>query len=281
MEDWLGFLQFAGRTGLNLCALTTAGLGLHAMAGIVEKPASRRMKVLALGSASALAFFLVVRLATLAAQMSGGRDPFNPGLWTLAWSILEGSTLAMAIGLLIVPAALFLKSSIGAGVGAFLIALSFALTGHTQSSDHPEVSGAILALHVLVAAYWFAAPLTLAPDLTFNDALPGKLRRFSMIAVLAVPAMMVAGIWLTWTLTGSVERLVGSAYGQLLVFKLGLAAAALAAGAYNKLVLTSRLEHGQIQARAHLTMTLKAELTIFVAAVLAVSAATTVMAPDW
>lgn len=281
MADGLALLQFAGRTGLNLCALTTVGLGLHAMAGIVTPLRVKHLQWLGVGAAGALLLFLVSRIALLATQMSGGKEVFNADLWSLAWSILELSTLTIGIGLVIVAGGLIASSRIAAGIGAVLVAIGFALTGHTQSLDHPEMPSTILALHVLIASYWFAAPFTLTPKHLANDELADRLRRFSAIAVLAIPVMIFAGVWLAWTLTGSWEKLAGSAYGQLLLFKLAIATIALAAGAYNKGILTTGIAAAQPKARAQLATTLRIELAIFVAATLAVSAATTVLAPNW
>ena len=58
-------------------------------------------------------------------------------------------------------------------------------------------------------------------------ALPGpqlvdRLRRFSAIAIAAIPVLVILGFWLAWVLAGGVKGLFETNYGRLLLLKLAV-----------------------------------------------------------
>lgn len=168
------------------------------------------------------------------------------------WLVRQVLLLALAIvgALLLVDdrrgAALpYLGFAVAAGA---LVALAFA--GHAAAGD-----GAVLVLqlaadgvHLLAAGMWVGALLPLALLLSSGGGEPAwcqvaqeATRRFSWLGVACVAALVVAGFVNAWILVNGFAPLVGTAYGRLLLLKLGLLLPLLAVAAVNLLRLRPRL----------------------------------------
>ncbi len=278
--DGLSLLQFADRIGLNLFALLTIGFTLHAAFGVVERDSFRGMASRIALTGAALAFFALARLGILVAQMGDGVNFLDPELMPLAWMALGDSTLLTLAGVVACTAGAWGRSRIIAGLGAAALSIGFGLTGHTQGLTDPGLAPTMVAAHVLIGGFWVAAPVTLYPFAAIDTArLVARLRRFSGVAVAAIPIMIALGIWLAWTLTDGPERLLGTTYGLLLLAKLGAAAIAVGLGALNKQVVTLRIAADPAIGRKWIRISLLCEATLFAAAIIAVSAATTIGAP--
>jgi putative copper export protein len=217
-----------------------------------------------------------LRVCLLFLQMGDGAPLPDFSLLELAWSTLSAPSLALAAGATAVALGALMGWRVLLVVGAVLSAASFGLTGHTQGLSDPGLAPAASGLHVLIAGFWIVAPLTLWPRDNLTDPnLLARLHRFSASAVAAIPVMMLVGVWLAWRLTGGIGGLLYTVYGQLLLVKLGVALAALGAGAINKQVVTAKVGQTAATGRLWLRRTLACEALLFAAAILAVSAATT------
>ncbi len=278
--DGLSLLQFADRIALNLFALLTIGFTLHAALGVVERDAFRGMAIRIALTGAALAVFAAARLGILVAQMGDGANLLDPELIPLAWMALGDSTVAILSGAVACTAGVWFRSRIIAGLGAVGLGWGFGLTGHAQGLTDPGVAPAMVAVHVLIAGFWVAAPLTLYPVSALdNDRLIARLRRFSGVAIAAIPILIALGIWLAWILTEGADKLFGTTYGLLLLAKLAIGVIAVALGALNKQVITSRVTADPANGRKWLRVVLLFEATLFAAAIIAVSGATTIGAP--
>lgn len=186
---------------------------------------------------------------------------------------MMGGASALALSFFFAPRILM-------GLGALAIAASFALTGHSQALEPPGLAPWALAAHALIAAFWFAAPITLWPkaDLT-DEVLLERNRRFSVLAVAFIPILFALGLWLLWRLAGGVEAAVSSLYGQLLIAKLSAASAALGLGAFNKFAVTAALQSSPERGRVMLARTLTLDAVLFVIALGLVGWATTMTGP--
>lgn len=279
--DALSLLLFADRIGLNVAALLAIGFALHAAFGVVERDGFKRLRWLPLATAAGVIVFAAARLLILNAQMGDGTSIFDPELFPLSWTALGPSTTALVGGAMLATVALWVGSRVLAAVGAVVLSMGFGLTGHTQGLTEPGVIPTMLASHVFIAGLWVAAPVTLYPGTAISDAaLVARLKRFSAIAIAAIPLLIVLGIWLAWVLAGGFEPLVGSAYGRLLLLKLAVGLAAMGLGAVNKQMVTARIVADPAKGRRWLRLTLTFETILFAVAILAVSAATTIAAPD-
>lgn len=137
-----------------------------------------------------------------------------------------------------------------------------------------------MTLHVLLAAFWFAGPITLWPALILDEAaLSRRMARFSDIAVAAVPLLLASDLRLALLLAGGWTPLFTSLYGQLLLAKLGAATVALALGAYNKTIVTAQLRNAHEAGRRALKRTLGLDIALFLTALSAIAAATSLTGP--
>jgi len=278
--DELSLLQFASRIGLNLFALLTIGFALHAALGIVERDSFRGLRSRIALAGLALAFFTKVRFGILIAQMGDGTNVLDPELMPLAWMVLGDSTLAILAGAAVAVGGVCFRSPLTAALGAAALSFGFGLAGHAQGLADPGLAPIAVAVHVFIAGFWLAAPVSLYPAPRQEDSeLLSRLRRFSSIAVIAIPVLVALGAWLAWTLVGSPEKLFGTTYGLLLVAKLAIGIVATSLGALNKLVITAKVAANPAVGRKWLRVTLLCEATLFAAAIMAVSAATTIGGP--
>ena len=276
----LSLLQFADRIGLNLFALLTIGFALHAASGVVERDSCRGMRSRIALTGAALAFFTAARLGILVAQMGEGRYFLDPELIPLAWLVLGDSTLAILAGAAASIGGVWFGSRVVAGLGAAALSVGFGLTGHTQGLTEPGLAPIIVAAHVLIAGFWVAAPISLYPGSTLDiGRLTNRLHRFSNIAVAAIPVSIALGIWLAWMLTKGGEKLLVTTYGLLLLAKLAIGAIAIGVGALNRQVITAKIKADPATGQTWLRVALLCEAALFAAAVIAISAATTIGTP--
>lgn len=271
---------FAIKLGLYGSALLAAGLGLHASLNIIareDRPLA--MRTAAVASLFALAF-AALRLGLANVQLGGANALIDPATLSWTWPALGPSSIAVGVGAGAMAAGWLLRSSIATAIGAIAFAISFALTGHTQALEPPGLAPWAVAAHVLIAAFWFAGPITLWPARSLEGAtLTARVTRFSNFAVAAVPALFALGLWLALLLAGGWTPLLTSLYGQLLIAKLAAASFALALGAYNKSVVTARLQTAPETGQRALRLTLGLDAVLFLIALGAIAAATSLTGP--
>jgi putative copper resistance protein D len=150
--------------------------------------------------------------------------------------------------------------------------------GHTQQSE--GIGGIIHvgadALHLLAAGAWIGGLLVLGYILAYDheDAEP-VLMRFSSMGYVAVAVLVASGLINGWYLVGSLNGLVGTSYGQLLLVKLCLFAGMLCLAITNRFWLVPSLrgvdEAGRVLSLARLRRHVVAEWTLGLLVVLIVS----------
>jgi copper resistance protein D len=278
--DPLAPALFAIKLGLYGSALFAAGLALHASLNIVARnDHARTMRSATLASATALVF-AALRLGLANLQLGGANALLDQATLSWTWPALGPSSTAVAIGAVALAAGWRLRSRIAAGIGAVALAISFGLTGHSQALDTPGLAPSAVALHVLIAAFWLAGPITLWPTRNLEEtALIARVTRFSNIAIAAVPLLFALGLWLALLMAGGWTPLLTSLYGQLLLAKLAAASFALALGAYNKSVVTALLRTAPEGGRRALKVTLGLDAALFLLALCAIAAATSLTGP--
>ena len=129
-----------------------------------------------------------------------------------------------------------------------LLALSLALIATTTMMGHGMASGepaaaALDYLHNLVAAAWIGGVAYLAfallPALRGRGGAGGDAlmlaaaSRFTMLAAASIGIVVVSGPVLMWMLDGDMGDVAGSAYGRLIMAKIGLALAMVAIAAHH------------------------------------------------
>lgn len=164
-------------------------------------------------------------------------------------------------------------------VGALAVVASFGLTGHTGSIGAPAMS--LVTLHVIAVAYWVGAlvPLYGLTAAAHQERLGSILSRFGNIAAGFVAMLVIAGLALIWLLLGSVEAVISSEYGRLVLLKLGVVTALLLLAAINKLRLTPAVAAGHPQARQQLRWSIAGEIALVIGVFIVTAAFTTVTGP--
>ena len=156
--------------------------------------------------------------------------------------------LALLLGLLMLrPAA----RSFQLAAAAALIALP-ALIGHAGATPGIAGDSHLVSdmVHLLAAGAWlgglpaFALLLWQAhrrAEATWSNFATQATRRFSVVGILSVSALLASGVINSWNLLSGPRDLVATDYGRLITLKIGLFAAMVAIAAVNRLYLTPRL----------------------------------------
>jgi putative copper resistance protein D len=179
----------------------------------------------------------------------------NGGVWTVATETRFGQVWSARLGLAVLLALSLAARSRWSFVPVVLAAgllIAPAWTGHAGAA--PGLAGQLHvvadALHLLAAGAWIGALLPLAMLLAaarsteeagWKNIVGGAIRRFSLLGIASVGVLLATGIVNTWYEVGSFASLVATAYGRLIVLKLGLFAAMVAIAAVNRFQLTPRL----------------------------------------
>ncbi|MER5729033.1 DUF4149 domain-containing protein [Streptomyces sp. NPDC002138] len=110
-------------------------------------------------------------------------------------------------------------------------------------------------LHIISGVVWVGGLAVLA-SLATSRRLPGQgagllwadiWRRFSLVALVCVGAVLTSGLWLSWKHVGAVSQLWTTTYGLFLLAKILLVLAMVAAGGANQFWLMPRIAKARAQ----------------------------------
>jgi putative copper resistance protein D len=124
-----------------------------------------------------------------------------------------------------------------------LMCLSFACLQAGHTAEQAFWVRLALSAHFLLGLWWMGCLWPLAVSckhLTVKD-LQQLMQRFGTVASCLVPVLLVAGLGLAYALTGSLQHLLTTAHGQLLMMKIALVVGLLGFAAYHKLKLVPQL----------------------------------------
>jgi putative copper resistance protein D len=171
---------------------------------------------------------------------------------------------------------------------AFVASLAWA--GHGAAAEDVPLDALHLPadiLHLLAAGAWLGALLPLVTLLaqTCREHSPPAVSvaraatlRFSVLGISSVGTLLVTGVVNTWFLSGNVPALLGTLYGQLLLLKIVLFAAMIAAAGVNQRRLLPCLADAASSAavclqairQVRINASLEASLGIFVLAIVGI-----------
>lgn len=242
-----------------------AAPAFRAYAGAVDEGLRIRLARIIWAALAVAALSAVAWLACLAAEI--GDQPIADAVSRgLAWSVLtqtqfgdvwvlrlEMMTLLMVLLLLpaISPGFAFATDVICAMLAAGF-AGSLAWAGHaaaTEGFDGTVHLGSD-ALHLVAAGTWLGAlwPLAILLGWARRAGDPASAviahqatRRFSILGIISVAAILVSGVVNTYEILGTLAISIGTDYNRLLLMKIGLFVAMLALAAFNRQRLTPRL----------------------------------------
>jgi putative copper resistance protein D len=194
-----------------------------AMAGLSLKEAIAGDVLLTVMNETQFGFVSQIRLA-LAITLAGclAYDRYAPSRWL---------ALASALGMI----------------------ATIAWTGHAGSGVGEAGFMHLTAdvLHLIAATAWPGGLVSLAlllatarrhDGLEWASAAKEITERFSTLGIVSVGVIFATGVVNTWMLVGSMQALIATDYGRLLVLKITLFAAMLAIAAVNRFVVTPRLD---------------------------------------
>ncbi len=253
-----------------------------APAGLRAAPAAEAERVHAtLTRLARLSLFLALALGiawfAVEAHAIAAPDSLRDWLAALPTVALEtrfGQVLALRLVLLLATLRLLRRAPIAAVVLAGLALALQPAFGHAGALGGGV--GAMLvgseALHLLAAGAWLGG---LLPLLVCIARLPppqaaSACERFTPLGLVSVGTIAITAFLQAGQLVGSVPALLGTAYGQVALLKLGLFAVALGLAVLNRLHLTHALaSRDPMRARRHLRLSVGAETAIGLTIVLA------------
>jgi putative copper resistance protein D len=109
--------------------------------------------------------------------------------------------------------------------------------------------GVGLWLGALVPLFFVLGGARTQPGNTWQAFAAIATRRFSTLGIVAMATLLVTGAINAWFLVGSVDALMGTGYGQLVLAKLGLFVAIVLIAAVNRFWLTPGLQPGDSAAQ--------------------------------
>jgi len=271
----VGWLHLAALT-LSIGAVTT--LAFVARPGLNSGEVWQREQALRVGSLATLVLAAIMLLVFLR-QLVEFRDPFAS--WSDDARLLLGSTdwgrawiAGLAVSVLAAASFATARTRSDAwlwlGAPAVLASGVFpAWTGHANSGGPLRpVALAADVLHVWAAGSWIGGlAVVVLIEYAWRmqgrgaaDLLPRLVPRFSRVAVLAVPTLLLTGALASWIHVGGTYNLIASRYGRILLFKLALVTIVMGLGLISWRRLTPGL--AQVDGSGRLRRAATAELVV-------------------
>jgi copper transport protein len=147
-------------------------------------------------------------------------------------------------------------------LGIALVLSSFIVSGHAASTAPRWAAVPAWLVHVAFAIFWIGSLVPLLDGLRSRNGAFQELRKFSSLAVIAVPLLIAAGIVMAVLQVRHTSALIETRYGLLLMAKLVLVAALLFLAAWNRLWLLPARANGIAQATRTIKGTIAVELIL-------------------
>ncbi len=219
---------------------------------------------LVLSSLVGVILSMLAWLALLAANIYGTSVVdvcLDGGIWTVLSGTRFGQVTIVRLTLTVLlvaavgrpsSAAAPVRWAVVSAILAIALLTSLAWIGHAGAT--PGIAGqfhlAADALHLMAASAWLGGLPPLAMLLACARRSPAPswvgitavaIRRFSLLGIASVATLLVTGTINTLNLVGSIDGLIHTDYGQLLLLKIGLFAVMVGIATINRLHLTPRL----------------------------------------
>lgn len=167
-------------------------------------------------------------------------------------------------------------------LGAAFAVASFGLIGHISSSEPGWLLFIVLAAHLSIAAFWFGALIPLLTVLAdeSRSVAAAIVDGFSQIALWLVPVVFVAGAVMAFFLIGSLNDLLTTGYGRLILTKTTLFAILMGLAGLNKFRFGPALSRGEDRGLAGLKTAIRIEFWLILAVLTATAFLTTLFSPE-
>jgi copper transport protein len=162
-------------------------------------------------------------------------SPWDGEIWRVGGDNTRGQALLLAAsGLLLCTVRLLPIATLG----VLAVVASFALSGHASTASPQWIAIPTLLLHVGAVAFWLGSLVPLIAALpSAHPVRLGIFRRFSDLAAVLVPQLMLAGLILAILQIRTPDAVFASAYGLLLSLKVSFVALLLVIAACNRWIL--------------------------------------------
>lgn len=253
------YVCFIGATGLTIIQATFATL-------LAPEGARMRARVTFLSSLALIAAMVHFMLG--GAALVGGADGMvDHEMLSLLWHTASGDVLVYRLvgaTLIIVGMQIPRIGQWIALAGGVLGLWSFAQIGHVSQLEKVGVQ-LLLLFHLLGIAFWFGVlfPLRDLSRQTSHLSRAATLgHQFGQIALIIVPALILAGVLIAWMLLGDLRALIATDYGRTLLIKLALVGTVLTLAAINKTRLIPAMMAEDSQAARHLKRSIDCEIVV-------------------
>lgn len=151
-------------------------------------------------------------------------------------------------------------------VGCLLILWSFSLIGHI--SDMSILIQFLLFIHLIAIVLWVGILLPLyqlshyPAQINTTIAIASK---FGKVAIYFVPILLITGVMMAYQLLGSVDKILTTQYGQLILFKIMAVFGLLTLASCNKFYFVPRMMSGHRHALKYFKISLLLEMIFFIA----------------
>jgi putative copper export protein len=247
----------------------TAGLALFAIGfrHRLEADEALRLRRTLLGAILAGLALSILALALRVLVLTAGASVTDPDVWAAVMRSRIGDAFWLRGGGLVLLAAAAMPWRIGpavAAVGAALVIGSYAVMGHSVLYQPRQEIAALVVLHLAVVAFWVGSlpPLLWIARRRDGASATALIRDWSRAATLAVAAMVVTGLLLTWYLTVRLDRILDAWHGWALGWKVLAVLAALGLALWNRLRHTPALARGEAGAGARLAASIRVEMVV-------------------
>ena len=236
----MGIAKFLGFLGLCLvlgCLVMVAGGSIT----------SRRVPIFIgvgwlLAFASAIVLFVTQGPYTIAGTWS---DLFNTSLWSDVYATRLGKALVirevLLVSLLVLLWSLrghFARSltswwrSTTALVGVGIV-LTLSASGHPSASENSGIAVFADVIHLSSVILWVGGLIVLAGGGVMRSVeAEVVVKRFSRMAIFAIPIAVFTGLWQTWHLVPSLSDITQTKWGQALLIKSCIVVVAVILGAF-------------------------------------------------
>jgi copper resistance protein D len=167
-----------------------------------------------------------------------------------------GRLFLIRLALLIAVGASVIYNSPGLALFSSACALcSLAWAGHAAASENSAIQIAVDVLHLLAAGVWPGTLLPLAFYLGIHRSETRRVvRRFSASSLVAVSVLSVSGYANACFRLGTLNSLLTTTYGHLLLLKICLFVVTIAIAACNLLYVAPRLEASALRLRRNVAL---------------------------
>ncbi|AZO81537.1 MULTISPECIES: copper resistance protein CopC [unclassified Bosea (in: a-proteobacteria)] len=263
-EPAVRFMLWLAKLGLYLGLAFGIG-GAAFIVWVAPLPAAARRPIagfLALGLISLPVALAAQGLDALALPPSGA---LQAPVWQAAAASSFGRTALVAtLALLAALAALVAPGAIGrmlALAGWFGLGLALAASGHASAAAPQLLMRPAVFLHAVALTGWAGALMPLAFALR-EPAGAVALTRFSARIPYLLIVLLLSGLVLAIVQVERPQALLETAYGNVLLAKLGLVAVLLGLASFNRYRLTTKAAAGQIAGAQQLRRVVAAEMVV-------------------